>query len=377
MNWDQWRAEFPILAQTTYLNSCSLGALSRRAEARIAQFHHEWHTLGASAWYEIWLGRLAELRGRVARMLNATEQEIALAASVSAALTVIGSALDYGRRPRVVLGALDFPTLAYQWLARRDADVVILESDDGATIDPQRFADAVDDRTALVATSHVYYTTGAIQDLRTLADIAHAHGALFLVDAYQSAGQVPCDVRAAGADIFIAGPLKWLMGGPGLSYLYVRDSLVRQLEPQCAGWFGARDQFDFDTRHFEYRDDARRFELGTPALPTVHAALGAQEIVDEIGIANIRARNAQLTELLIERARNAGFAVRCANDAARRSAIVMVAHDEPASAVRHLAGRGIIVDHRPGHVRVSPHFYNTEEEIERVIHELTATRHPA
>lgn len=374
MNWEQWRDEFPILAQTTYLNSCSLGALSRRAETRIAQFHHDWHTLGASAWYEIWLGRLAELRGRVARMLNASEEEMALAASVSAALTVIGSALDYTKRPRVVLGALDFPTLAYQWLARRDVDVVILESDDGTTIDPQQFADAVDDRTALVATSHVYYTTGAIQDLRALADIAHARGALFLVDAYQSAGQVPCDVRAADADIFIAGPLKWLMGGPGLSYLYVRDSLIRQLEPQCAGWFGARDQFDFDTRNFEFRDDARRFELGTPALPTAHAALGAQEIVDEIGIDNIRARNAHLTELLIERARADGFDVRCAADAAQRSAIVMVAHDDPAAAVRHLAGRGIIVDHRPGYVRISPHFYNTEEEIERVTHELAGTR---
>ncbi len=374
MNWEDWRAEFPILARTTYLNSCSLGALSHRAERRIAQFYEEWHTLGASAWYEIWLGRLAELRTRVAGMLNAREREIALAASVSAALTVIGSALDYRKRPRVVVGALDFPTLAYQWLARRDVEVVIVESDDGATIDPQRFADAVDGRTALLATSHVYYTTGAIQDLRALADIAHAKGALFLVDAYQSAGQVPCDVRAADADVFIAGPLKWLMGGPGVSYLYVRDALIRALEPQCAGWFGARDQFQFDTRHFEFRDDARRFELGTPALPTVHAALGGQEIVDEIGMDRIRARNAALTELLIDGVRSAGFDVRCARDAAQRSAIVLVAHDQPARAVEHLAARGIIVDHRPGYVRVSPHFYNTEEEIERVTHELVASR---
>lgn len=378
VNWEDWRAEFPILARTTYLNSCSLGALSHRAERRIAQFHEEWHSLGASAWYEIWLGRLAELRGRVAGMLNAEEREIALASSVSAALTVIGSALDYRHRPRVVIGALDFPTLAYQWLARRDVEVVIVESDDGATIDPQRFADAVDNRTVLLATSHVYYTTGAIQDMRALADIAHANDALFLVDAYQSAGQVPCDVRAVDADIFIAGPLKWLMGGPGLSYLYVRDALIQHLEPQCAGWFGARDQFEFDTAHFEFRDDARRFELGTPALPTVHAALGGQEIVDEIGLQQIRARNAGLTELLIERAQHAGFRVRCAPTPAQRSAIVMIAHDDPAAAVDFLAARDIIVDHRPGFVRVSPHFYNTEEEIERFTHELAAYgRHAA
>src|SRR5690606_38122020 len=181
---------------------------------------------------------------------TAAGPETGLAASVSAALTVIASTLDYRSRPRVVVGALDFPTLAYQWLARRDVEVVIVESDDGATIDPQRFADAVDGRTALPATSHGYYTARAITALPALADIAHAKGDLFLVDAHQSAGQVPCDVRAADADIFIAGPLKWLMGGPGVSYLYVRDALIRALEPQCAGWFGARDQFQFDTRHF-------------------------------------------------------------------------------------------------------------------------------
>lgn len=370
MTWDNWRSEFPILERKTYLNSCSLGALSNRALSRVSQFHEEWHTHGAAAWYEIWLGRMAELRTRVGGMLNAHEDEIALTASVSAALTVIGSALDYTRRPRVVIGELDFPTLAYQWLARRDVEVVIVKSDDGATIDPQRFADAVDDRTALLATSHVYYTTGAIQDLRALADIAHARGALFLVDAYQSAGQVPCDVRAADADIFIAGPLKWLMGGPGLSYLYVRDALIRSLEPQCAGWFGARDQFQFDTTHFEFRDDARRFELGTPALPTVHAALGAQELVDEIGIPAIRERNAALTELLIERLRAAGFTVRAAARAEDRSAIVMVAHGDPARMVARLDERNIIVDSRPGYVRISPHFYNTEEEVERIAHEL-------
>lgn len=367
---EHWRAEFPILARTTYLNSCSLGALSQRAEHRIAQFHEDWHSLGASAWYEIWLDRLAELRARVGGVLHAGESEIALAASVSAALTVIASALDYRRRPRVVVSELDFPTLAYQWLARRDVEVVIVRSDDGATIDPQRFADAVDDRTAVLATSHVYYTTGAIQDLAALADIAHRAGALFVVDAYQSAGQIPCDVRAADADIFIAGPLKWLLGGPGLSYLYVRDALVRELEPQCAGWFGAHDQFRFDTEHFEFRADARRFELGTPALPTVHAALGGQEIVDEVGIERIRAHNATLTEMLIERVRALGFAVRCAPEPAQRSAIVMIGHDDPAGCVAHLAKRDIIVDHRPGFVRVSPHFYNTAAEIERITHEL-------
>ena len=367
MDWNRWREEFPILGRATYLNSCSLGALSHRAEARVATFHEQWHTYGAAAWYELWMGALGELRGRVARMLGADEAELAYAASTSVALATVASAIDYRSRPRVVVAELDFPTLGYQWMVRDDVEVVRVRSADGATIDPASFADAVDERTAVLATSHVFFTTGAIQHLRTLADIAHANGALFLVDAYQSVGQVPVDVREIDADIFITGPLKWLMGGPGLAYLYVRSALVQRLRPRIAGWFGAKDQFAFDIGHFEFKDDARRFELGTPALPTIHAALGGQEIIDEIGVPAIRERNALLTERLIARAHDAGFRVRCAPEAAQRSAIVMIAHPEPAAAVGRLAERDIIVDARPGYVRVSPHFYNTEAEVDRVI----------
>ncbi|HEX7118814.1 MAG TPA: aminotransferase class V-fold PLP-dependent enzyme [Longimicrobiales bacterium] len=300
-----WRSEFPLLARKTYLNSCSLGALSRRAQDRVAAFHEEWHTLGAAAWYDVWLGRLDELRARVAGLLGARPGTIALAASTSAALSVIGSALDLERRPRVLVSELDFPTLAYRWMARPDIEVVRVPSDDGATIDPQRWADALDDRTALVATSHVFYATGAIQELAPLADLAHAHGALLLVDAYQSAGQVPIDVRAADVDILTTGPLKWLLGGPGLAYLYVRDELLPRLRPTTAGWFGHADAFSFDIARLAFHDDARRFELGTPALPTVHSALGGQEIVDEVGVASIRRRNQALTERLIDRVADA------------------------------------------------------------------------
>jgi len=367
VDWTRWRAEFPILERSTYLNSCSLGALSHRAMARIATFHEQWHSYGASAWYELWLGAIEELRGRVARMLGADASDVALTASTSVALATIASAIDYSRRPKVVIAELDFPTLGYQWMVRDDVEVVRVRSDDGATIDPARFAEAVDDRTAILATSHVFFTTGAIQPLRALADIAHAHGALFLVDAYQSVGQVPVDVRDVDADVFITGPLKWLMGGPGLAYLYVRHELIRQLRPRIAGWFSAKDLFACDITRFDFKDDARRFELGTPALPTVHAALGGQEIVDEIGVPAIRERNAQLTERLIERVGDAGFRVRCAQSAADRSAIVMIAHDNPGGAVARLASDGIIVDWRPGYVRVSPHFYNTEAEIDRVV----------
>jgi selenocysteine lyase/cysteine desulfurase len=370
VNLEAWRAEFPILERKAYLNSCSLGALSYRAMARVAQFHEDWNTWGASAWYEIWLARLAETRSAVGRLINASPDEIALTASVSVALTAVASAIDYGRRPRVVVADLDFPTLAYQWMVRPDVEVIRVPSDDGATIDPARWAAAVDERTAVLATSHVFFTTGAIQDIAKLSRIAHDHGALFVVDAYQSAGQVPIDVKAAGADLLITGPLKWLLGGPGLAYLYVRNELIPRLMPRIAGWFGAREQFRFDIGAFEFREDARRFELGTPALPTVHAALGGHEIIEQVGLDVIRERNRHLTERLIRHARSAGMVVRCAEPAEARSAIVMIAHEDPAGAVDDLAKRDIIVDWRPGYVRVSPHFYNTDEEVDRVVDAL-------
>ncbi len=358
-----WREEFPILRDRVYLNSCSLGALSTRVEDAVGSFLREWHEAGASAWYDRWIDRLDTLRHRVGALLGAPASDVALTASISAGLASIASAIDFRRRPRVVISELEFPTLAYAWLARPDVEVVRVPSDDGATIDPQRFADAVDDRTALLATSHVFFATGAIQDLRTLADIAHARGALLLVDAYQSAGQLPIDVVRDDVDILLTGPLKWLLGGPGLAYAYVRGTM----NPTTVGWFGAASQFDFDTSQWTPREDARRFELGTPALAAVHAALAAQAIIDEVGVPTIRARNAALTERLIERCAENGLRVRAAPLASQRSAIVMIEHADPGGAVTELARAGIVVDWRPGCVRVSPHFYNTEDEVDRVV----------
>lgn len=374
MDWPRWREQFPILSRKTYLNSCSLGALGIRSQDRVRQFQEEWSTWGAAAWYETWMSRLAELRERVGAMLGAGEGEIALAPSTSVALAAVASTLDYRSRPRIVVAGLDFPTLAYQWMVRPDVHVVRVPSDDGTTVDPARFEDAVDERTAVLATSHVFFTTGAIQDLRALADIAHSRGALLLVDAYQSAGQVPIDVRRDGVDVLTTGPLKWLLGGPGLAYLYVRHELATTLTPTIAGWFGARDQFAFDIEAFEFKDDARRFEMGTPALPSVHFALGGQDVIDEIGVPAIQARNRALMERLVERALWAGFELRMAASPEQRSAILMVAEDEPAAAVAHLAARDIVVDWRPGYVRISPHFYNTEDEVDRVVAELAAWR---
>ena len=300
MDLEQIRAHFPILQRRNYLNSCSLGALSTRAEERLSDFVAKWHDLGASAWYEHWWGRLGELRGRVEAMFGASDGTVALMPSTSACLAAVTSSLDWTKRNRIVTTELDFPTLLYQWKVRPDAEMVVLESRDGVHIDPQQYADAVDERTLAIATSHVFFTTGAIQDLAAIAQIARRAGAYSLIDGYQGAGQVPVDLPATGVDFYTAGPLKWLCGGPGLAYLYVREELIGDLKPRITSWFATRDQFDFNAGEFRYHHDARRFELGTPALATVHTALGGQEIVDEVGMEAIRRRNVELTERLVE-----------------------------------------------------------------------------
>jgi selenocysteine lyase/cysteine desulfurase len=368
---DAVRDEFPILSRKNYLNSCSLGALSRRSEGYLDDFRERWHDMGASAWYGHWLGRVEDLRGRVAAFWGADARETALLPSTSVALAVVAESVKVGGRNKVVCSELDFPTLAYQWAVKPEIELVVLKSPDGIRMDPEQYADAVDERTLFLATSHVFFTTGYVQDIAALAEVAHAAGAWCLIDGYQGAGQVPLDLRTTGVDFYTAGPLKWLLGGPGLAYLYVRGDLIDGLRPRITSWFASEDQFGFDLEGFRYRPDARRFEMGTPALPTVHTALGGQEVVDEVGLPAIVARNRHLTGHLIARCEDEGLRLRLA-EPERRSAIVMVRHDDPPGAVRHLAADGIIVDHRPGHVRVSPHFYNTEEEIDRCVERLAS-----
>lgn len=366
------RRLFPILGRSTYLNSCSLGALSLPAEQRLKEFTDLWHTRGASAWYDHWLGTIEELREGVAGLVHALPGEVALLPSTSTALAVVAESVDWSRRNRVVTTELDFPTLAYQFHARPDVEVVMLRSRDGVTIQPDQFAQAVDERTALLATSHVFFATGARQDLSALSAIARSAGAVSLIDGYHGVGQLDVDLPATGVDAYTTGPLKWLCGGPGLSYLYVREDLVPEWEPPITSWFAHARPFDFDVEELVRPEHARRFEMGTPALPTVHTALGGQEVIESVGLAAIEARNAGLARHLEDELHAAGFQLRMAEDPSQRTAIVMVAHARPSETVAALAAQGIIVDHRPGHIRVSPHFYNSREELDRFVEVLEA-----
>jgi selenocysteine lyase/cysteine desulfurase len=370
----RYRGEFPIFKDRVYLNTCSLGALGERTRRKVAEFLDIWQSRGASAWYDVWWEALGDLRARYGRIVNAAPGEIALAPSISVALSAIAESLEYSRRPKVVITSLDFPTVAYQWLAKagRGVEVVVVESPDRISVPVEAIARAIDDRTALVVTSHVYFTSGAIQDIKRVAEAAHARGALCLIDAYQSVGQVPVDVKDAGVDALVAGGLKWLLGGTGIVFLYVRDEVIPRLEPRISGWFGQRDQFAFDPRALTFHDDARRFELGTPSLAAVYAQLGGLEYIEEIGVPAIREATAALTEDLIARARDAGFKPKVAGEPGQRSAIVMIPMPDPAASVRHLAAGGVIADTRPGHVRISPFFYNLQDDNVRATERLAS-----
>ena len=371
MDWSAWRDEFPIFRTKTYLNTCSLGPLARRVRSSIDRFLDEWETRGAAAWYDRWIDALDAMRGKVARVIGAAKEEIAIAPSVSVALSALASSIDYRQRPTVVLSDIEFPTLGHQWIVKEEVKTVFVPSLDRVTVPPERFEEAIDASTALVATSHVYYASGAIQDIARVARAAHRHGSLAVIDAYHATGQLPTDVHAAGVDAYVTGGLKWLLGGTGIAFLYVRRELTRQLEPEIAGWFGNARQWEFSPQAFEFHEDARRFELGTPAMAAVYAASAGLDLVLELGVDRLRARQTELVNDLWDRATDAGLDVKTPLDPDERAGIVTVRRDDPTKDVKALAMEGIVVDYRHDRVRISTYFYNTPEDHQKVVEALT------
>jgi kynureninase len=365
-DWKTLRNEFPLLDRYIYFNACSLGPLPRTGAEALHRYAADWNEQGTPVWYTTWLPLLDRFRGRVGELLKAPPGSTAIAPSVSVALTTLatGLPLPEGRR-KVLIGELDFPTIGHQWLSRPDFDVEFVPSRDGMTIPPSAFAERIDSSTALVATTHLFYTTGYLQDVRAIADSAHAAGALCLIDGYQTCGCVPLDVEAMDCDAFVGGCLKWLSGGPGNAFLYVRPSLIPSVRPQGTGWFATRDPFSFTLQELTFADDARRLETGTWAVGCHYAGLAGLELILEVGVEKIQERLRDLTDRILERCDEAGVKTFTPRERARRCGIVTLECDRPEEVEARLHAAGVIVDSRPGRIRLSPHWCVTEEELER------------
>jgi kynureninase len=372
----RWRDEFPITRDLIYLNNCSLTPLPRSGRERLERFAREWTELGGRAWYDHWIGEYEAFRDGIAGVLGADRDELAIEPNVSAGLVGIASTLDYAKRPKVVVADLDFPTdgHAFHAVADRGARVEFVRSPDRVRVPLELFERAVDERTSAVCTGHVYFTSGWIQDIRALAEICHRSGAVLIVDAYQSIGALPFDVHAAGVDYLVGGTLKWLMGGPGIAFLYARREVAERARPSAVGWWGVMDPFAFDVEHLAYGTGARRFEYGTPAVAAIYAARAGLALLAEVGNATVRERHMLRSQRLDDGALAQGWTVRCPRAAAERTAIVTLEHPDPQRVVDTLRARGVICDSRPGLIRLSPHYFNTEQEMDRALELLAPLR---
>ena len=365
-DWKALRAEFPLLDRFIYLNACSLGPLPRRGRAALAKYAQDWDEQGTPVWFSTWLPLLERFRDKVGELLAAPAGSTAIAPSVSVALTSLATGLPLPPgRDKILIGELDFPTIGHQWLSRPGFEVEFVPSPDAMTIPPEAFAERIDSRTALVATTHLFYTTGYLQDVRAIADAAHAAGALCVIDGYQTCGCVPLDVAGMDCDAFVGGCLKWVSGGPGNAFLYVRPELISQVRPQGTGWFATRDPFSFTLQQLIFADDARRLETGTWAVGCHYAGLAGLETVLEVGVANIQERLRDLTDRILERCDAAGVKTFTPRERGRRCGIVTLECDRPEEVEARLHAAGVIVDSRPGRLRLSPHWCVTEEELER------------
>ncbi|TMF20298.1 MAG: aminotransferase class V-fold PLP-dependent enzyme [Chloroflexi bacterium] len=365
-DWTALRAEFPLLDRCVYFNACSLGPLPRRGMAALQSYAADWDAQGTPVWFTTWLPLLERFRARVGDLLNAPSGSTAIAPSVSVALTTLATGLPLPPgRDKVLIGELDFPTIGHQWLSRPGFQVEFVPSEDGMTIPPEAFAERIDSRTALVATTHLFYTTGYLQDVRAIAAAAHASGALCLIDGYQTCGCVPLDVAEMDCDAFVGGCLKWVSGGPGNAFLYVRPELIPRVRPQGTGWFATRDPFSFTLQELVWADDARRLETGTWAVGCHYAGLAGLEMVLDVGVANIQERLRDLTDRILERCDEAGVKTFTPRERSKRCGIVTLECDRPEEVESRLLAAGVIVDSRPGRVRLSPHWCVTEDELER------------
>jgi len=369
-----WRKEFPILDRTVYLVSHSLGAMPARARDYVAEYADTWAARGIRAWEEGWWEMPVRVGDLIGRIIGAGAGEVVMLPNVSIAQSVVVSCFDWnGRRNKIVTDDLNFPSnlYVYQELGRTGARVVTAPSEDGITSPAERLLSAIDDETQLVSVSHVIFRSSYLQDLAAITRRAHEVGAKVIADVYHSAGTVPLNVRDLGLDFATGGSVKWLCGGPGAGYLYVRRELWPELKPRVTGWVAHKAPFAFDPSCMEYADDSFRFLNGTPAIPALYAAKAGYEIIAEVGVERIRAKSMRQTSRLVELAQEAGYPVRSPLNPCERGGTVVIDVPRGDEVVRELARRDVLVDYRPGAgIRVAPHFYTKDEELDLVIREI-------
>lgn len=365
------RERFPIFRQKTYINSCSQGALSIDVQQAYQQYLCDWEEQG-SPW-ELWVERLEAVRHAFAALINAAPDEVAVTASVSHSISALASALDFsGARNKIVVSDFEFPTVGQIWHAQeqRGARVIHVPAA-GNSVPVERFADAIDERTKLVAITHVCYRNGALLDLPAIIDLAHRKGALVMVDGYQTIGTMPLDVKQLKVDFLVGGVLKYLLASSGQAYLYVRKELLPTLQPTTGGWFTQANIFAMDNNAHTPSPTARKFEAGSPPVPNLYATLAGIKLIQSLGPERIQREIREVTGAIKEGVMRRGFNLVSPVDPAKHGALITVRSHKVDLLVKWLAADNIIVSSRDHNLRISPHFYNNQDDVNRLLDALT------
>lgn len=380
-----YRSQFPILERTNYMISNSLGAMPRAVYDALHAYADIWATRGVRAWEERWWMLALEVGNELGTLMNAPKNSVSLHQNVTTCQAVVASCFDFrgkenSKRNKIVYSDMNFPSVMYFWEAQRQygAQVHTVKTDDGITVPTDRLLDAIDEHTLIVPISHVMFRSSYINDAKAIIDKAHRVGAHVVLDTFQSLGTVPVDIQALNADFACGGVLKWLCGGPGMAYLYVRPDLGKKLEPKLTGWFAHENSFAFSTGPIRYADPPYRFMNGTSHIPAIEAARPGLKIIQEVGVEKIREKSKRQTARLIQFADQQGWRINTPRDPEQRGGTVSIDIPDSQQVSRELLARDILVDWRPqAGVRFSPHFYNTDAEVDaamQAVVEILKTR---
>ena len=376
MDLERWRDEFPILSRSVYMISNSLGAMPRQTARNLAEYAETWATRGVRGWEERWWEMPSEVGNKVARVIGAPTGTVSMHENVTTAHAVALSCLKpSGARKRIVCTAMDFPSMVYLFRAQQAAgfELRVVPAEADLTIDTDRLLETIDESTAVVCVSHVLFRTSYIMDAAAIVQRAHQVGATVILDTYQSAGIIPVDVSALQVDFAVGGCLKWLCGGPGNAFLYTRPDLLTTAKPAFTGWLAHEHPFDFDTGDVAMRGDAMHMMNGTPSIPAYYAALAGLDIINTVGVDRIRDASTRMTARLLTLVDQYGFSSAAARNPHRLAGTVAINVPDALLVSRTLKARDFIVDYRPPvGVRISPHFYNTMDEIESVMAEIAS-----